>query len=83
MTASQASLDKALDLANDLFNACYAGRPTCPVRGGTNGAIAIVRKGVMISAPQVNASDLGSSPFQISGNFTKTEATDLARSISG
>ena len=68
----------AQESANKAFNACYSGAPTCPGNGG-RGMIAIVLDGKVLSAPQVNGSDLASSPqFSITGNFTQGEAKDLA-----
>ena len=67
------------DKANEAFNNCFAGGPTCPAQGGSNGAIAIVLDGVVLSAPAVQAADLASGDsFQISGDFTESEAKDLA-----
>jgi len=65
--------------ANEAFNACYEGAETCPAAGGTNGSIAIVLDGVVLSAPAVQGPDLASGDsFQISGDFTEGEAKDLA-----
>jgi preprotein translocase subunit SecD len=70
--------------ANDAFNACYSGAATCPgqgssgASGGGNGAIAIVLDGKVISAPAVNANDLASNQFQITGQFSSSEAKNLA-----
>ncbi len=69
---------------NALFNACYAGDQTCPATGTdtkTNqprGRAAIVLDGVVQSAPTVDGQNLADGSFQISGGFTKAEATDLA-----
>lgn len=66
--------------ANALFNACYNAAATCPPSGGQRGATAIVLDGKVLSAPEVNGTDLasGASGFQISGSFTATRAKDLA-----
>ena len=69
------------DEANVAFNACYEGAPTCPgpQDGGGSGAIAIVLDGAVLSAPTVQGPDLASGDsFQISGDFTESEAKDLA-----
>ncbi|MCU1455766.1 MAG: Protein translocase subunit SecD [Acidimicrobiales bacterium] len=59
--------------ANAAFNACYQGAATCPSK-----AIAIVLDGKVISAPTVNAADLASNQFVITGNFDSSKAKDLA-----
>jgi preprotein translocase subunit SecD len=67
------------DKANEAFNACYEGGPTCPASGGANGAIAIVLDGTVLSAPSVQGPDLASGDsFQITGDFSESEAKDLA-----
>lgn len=69
---------------NALFNDCYAGGRTCPATGSdtkTNqprGRAAIVLDGVVQSAPTVDGQNLADSSFQISGGFTKKDASDLA-----
>ncbi|CAN5816634.1 protein translocase subunit SecD [soil metagenome] len=68
--------------ANEAFNACFQGLPTCPTQGDTSqggqGAIAIVLDGVVLSAPTVNAANLASDTFIITGEFDEDEAKDLA-----
>ncbi|MCU1354857.1 MAG: Protein translocase subunit SecD [Acidimicrobiales bacterium] len=70
--------------ANATMNACYQGGATCPGQGASasggqnSGAVAIVLDGKVLSAPQVNGPDLASSTFEITGNFTQSEAKDLA-----
>lgn len=69
--------------ANDAFNACYSGLPTCPgPQSGSgqasNGAIAIVLDGEVVSAPSVNGPDLASDQFEISGEFSESDAKELA-----
>ena len=63
--------------ANVAFNACNAGGPTCPGSTGP-GAIAIVLDGQVLSAPAVQAQNLASSDFTISGNFDESGAKELA-----
>ncbi|WP_426572723.1 protein translocase subunit SecD [Aquihabitans sp. McL0605] len=67
-------------LANQTFNACHDGAATCPASAGdgTNGAVAIVLDGQVLSAPAVQGSDLASNNFTISGSFTQSEAKELA-----
>ena len=73
--------------ADDLFNACFAGAPTCPGESTTgagsseNGAVAIVRRGAVISAPAVNAQDLARAQFQITGQFSAADARGLVAAI--
>jgi preprotein translocase subunit SecD len=70
--------------ANAAFNACFTGDPAvCPPQGAdatgqARGAIAIVLDGQVLSAPTVNAQDLASDNFTISGDFDEQEAKDLA-----
>ena len=70
--------------ANDAFNACFSAAATCPAEtstgagSSTNGAIAIVLDGKVISAPAVNAQDLASAQFQITGQFSAGDAKNLA-----
>ena len=70
------------DRLNAMFNACYQGELTCPGTTGP-GAVAIVVGGTVSSAPAVQAENLANDPFSISGDFTKTEAEQLARALNG
>lgn len=63
--------------ANTAFNACYSGGATCPGSTGP-GSIAIVLDGVVLSAPAVQAQNLASEDFTITGNFNEGEAKELA-----
>src|SRR5699024_4863249 len=66
--------------ANEAFNACYQGVPTCPATDSTggSGAIAIVLDGAVISPPTVRGPDLASEQCPISGQFSEGDAKDLA-----
>ncbi len=64
--------------ANELFNACNSGAPTCPASSTGPGAVAIVLDGEVLSAPGVQAQNLASDQFTITGNFSEGEAKDLA-----
>jgi preprotein translocase subunit SecD len=69
--------------ANAAFNACFNGEPTCPPQGADEsgaprGSIAIVLDGQVLSAPTVNAQNLASDSFIITGQFTDAEAKELA-----
>ncbi len=76
--------DSQKGLANRAFNACYQATPTCPQLGTSSdtgrpsGLIAMVLDGQVLSAPTVGGLDLPSNPFQITGQFTHSEASDLA-----
>jgi len=66
------------DKANALFNDCNSGTSqTCP--GGQNGPgrAAIVLDKEVISDPAVQAQNLADDDFQITGNFTQSDAKQL------
>ena len=81
-TVSVEVRDDSRSIANEAFNACYQGLPSCPALGDTTrgggGSIAMVLDGEVVSAPQVQAANLASDSFSISGNFTESDAKDLA-----
>jgi len=62
------------DVWNALSTKCFAGGADCPTK-----AIAIILDGEVISAPTVQAPTFDNGTVQISGSFSETEATDLAR----
>ena len=62
------------DLWNALATKCYSGGTECPSK-----AIAIVLDGEVISAPTVQAPTFTNGSVQITGNFSQSEANDLAR----
>ncbi|MCU1496634.1 MAG: secD, partial [Acidimicrobiales bacterium] len=65
--------------ANQAFNQCFSGGAGCPAQTQEGkGAIAIVLDGVVLSAPAVQAADLASDTFTITGDFDEGEAKDLA-----
>ena len=55
----------------------FSGAPSCPPGFGGPGRIAVDLDNQVISAPAVQAADLGTS-FQISGNFDEVGARELA-----
>lgn len=61
----------------DDFNAiaaqCFNGQPTCPTR-----QLAIVLDGKVVSAPSIDAASFAADAISISGDFTESEAKDLA-----
>ena len=63
---------------NALATQCFNGTPTCPrTIPGSNGQLAIVLDGVIQSAPSVNQ-PVFDGAVSITGNFTQSEAEDLA-----
>ncbi len=67
------------DVANEVFAQCFSGSPTCPpLPGGQSGAVAIVLDEQVVSFPRVNGADLANETFSISGEFSQSEAKDLA-----
>ncbi len=65
------------DAFRSLTEACYVGTADCPPSAGSPGRIAVDLDNEVISAPAVQAPDLGDS-FQISGSFDETSARELA-----
>jgi preprotein translocase subunit SecD len=63
---------------NALATQCFNGTPTCPrTNPGSNGQLAIVLDDVIQSAPSVNQ-PVFDGAVSITGNFTQSEAEDLA-----
>ena len=62
-----------IDEFNEIAAACYNAGPTCPSR-----QLAIVLDGRVVSAPSINAPAFDPDAISISGNFTESEAKDLA-----
>ncbi|MBC8364748.1 MAG: protein translocase subunit SecD [Actinobacteria bacterium] len=70
----------------DAFNAasarCFRGDESCPVlQGFTNGLIAIVLDGEVITAPQIRAEAFERDRIVISGAFEKQDAEDVALAL--
>jgi preprotein translocase subunit SecD len=70
----------------DGFNAaaqrCYVGDASCPVLAGySNGLIAIVLDGEVVTAPQIRAPGFERDRIVISGAFEKREAEDVALAL--
>ena len=59
---------------NALAKKCYDGGDDCPTK-----AIAIVLDGEVISAPQVQTPNFDNGTVSITGNFTRSEAEELAK----
>jgi preprotein translocase subunit SecD len=66
-----------LDAFNAVAAACYGRGPTCPT-----GRIAVVLDGVVLMAPAIRAPSFAADQLQISGNWTLSQAEDVARRIS-
>lgn len=62
-----------IDLFNEAAQACNFQSPSCP-----SGQLAAVLDGVVESAPNVNAPFFQRDEIQISGDFSQSEADDLA-----
>ncbi len=58
---------------NQLATACFSGAPTC-----TQGAVAIVLDGTVVSSPVVQNAEFQRDQVTITGNFSEEEAKDLA-----
>ena len=78
------SKPESADKLNELFDACFAGKDTCPAASvDGHGYVAIVADDVVLSAPSINGEQLASSPFVITGKFDKEQANNLAEAING
>ncbi|WP_421118876.1 SecDF P1 head subdomain-containing protein [Aquihabitans daechungensis] len=67
---------------NLLFNACYFAIAACPASSTEGkGYVAIVVDGRVVSTPAIEAEDLASTPFVITGNFDQAQATNVAAAI--
>jgi preprotein translocase subunit SecD len=68
--------ENGIDTFNDIAATCYVQNPdptVCPT-----GQLAIVLDSVVQSAPRITEPSYGAEDIQISGNFTESEAKDLA-----
>jgi preprotein translocase subunit SecD len=69
---------------NELFDACFEAAASCPASSSEGqGYAAVVIDGRVVSTPAVTEEDLASSPFVITGDFDKAQATDIAAAING
>jgi hypothetical protein len=66
-----------IDAFNAIAAVCYATGAACPT-----GQIAFVLDGAVIMAPTVRAPSFAADQIQISGNWSLTQAEDVARRIS-
>lgn len=68
-----------IDTFNEVAALCYVGSPECPILPGfTNGRLAIVLDGQVLTAPQIRAPQFERDRILISGAFDKEEAADVA-----
>ena len=70
----------------DGFNAiaalCFSGTPACPrPDGATNGRLAIVLDGQVVTAPSIRAPEFRRDAILISGGFEKLEADDVSLAL--
>jgi preprotein translocase subunit SecD len=76
--------EASVDGLNELFDACFEARESCPPSSSEGqGYAAIVIDGRVVSTPAVTEEALASSPFVITGDFDKDQATDIAAAING
>lgn len=76
--------DDSVDALNALFDACFEAASSCPAASKDgNGYAAVVVDGRVISTPAVTEAGLASTPFVITGDFDKAQATDIAAAING
>lgn len=74
----------AVDDLGAVFDACYRGDPTCPPPAGQErGAIAIIWKGNVISAPSVNGVGLAKDTFVITSVGGESMARAIAAAVDG
>ena len=74
----------SVDAMNELFNSCFEATDACPPSSNDGkGYVAIVVDGRVISTPAIQGEDLASTPFVITGDFDKTQATNIAAAING
>jgi preprotein translocase subunit SecD len=76
--------DDSIDAMNELFNACFEATDSCPASSDEGkGYVAVVVDGRVVSTPAIQGEDLASTPFVITGDFDKAQATNIAAAING
>ena len=71
-----------IDGFNEVAARCYTGAPSCPTAAGsTNGRLAIVLDGQVVTAPSIRAPEFQHDAILISGGFEKVEADDVSLSL--
>ena len=71
-----------VDGFNQVATRCYVGDPSCPrLEGLTNGRLAIVLDGQVVTAPSIRAPEFQHDAILISGGFEKAEADDVSLSL--
>ena len=76
--------EEAVEDLDEVFDACFEAADTCPAASTDGqGYVAIVVDGRVVSTPAITEEDLASSPFVITGDFDKAQATNIAAAING
>ena len=76
--------EDSVEALNELFDACFEAADTCPPSSSEGkGYVAIVVDGRVVSTPAIDAADLASTPFVITGDFDQAQATNIANAING
>jgi preprotein translocase subunit SecD len=71
--------EKGIKNFNELAGVCFTGGETCPASGQqARGRVAIELDGIVESAPEIQTASFERDQIQISGNFSQSEAKDLA-----
>ena len=71
-----------IDAFNTIAAECYVGTAACPVqRGFSNGQVAIVLDGQVVTAPQILAPEFDRQAILISGSYDKQGAEDTALAL--
>jgi len=76
--------EDSVDAMNEMFDACFEATDACPPSSNEGkGYVAIVVDGRVVSTPAIQGEGLASTPFVITGDFDKTQATNIAAAING
>ncbi|SUZ82856.1 uncharacterized protein METZ01_LOCUS35710 [marine metagenome] len=71
-----------IDGFNEIAARCYVGETSCPrLEGATNGRLAIVLDGQVVTAPAIRAPEFKADSILISGGFEKQEADDVSLAL--
>ena len=71
--------EAGIDAFNEMAALCFVGAPSCPILPGfTNGRLALVLDGEVLTAPQIRAPEFERDRILISGAFDKEEADVVA-----
>lgn len=76
--------EDSVEALNRMLDACFEATDECPAASvDGRGYVAIVIDGRVASSPAVNAADLASSPFVLTGDFDNNQAKAIAAAING